>query len=275
MADNLHLVWPYAVLTLFCLLPLYKTFNRELKNSLVEISELVDILKTKSRIADGTQALPAVAPSVQALRNRLVSMQMSSNGSSSSSSSSSGASNGHHTLSEHSLGHAGQQLSVASASSSHDVQRSTDGHHWAGVASTSGSAPHSRSAPYSLSELASLDASSTGVEIELRDVHFGYSSDRKILNGLSLRVLPGQSVAIVGPSGSGKSTVLKLLTRQYDVTQGSLLLNGCEMRDLTLDSLRAAVAVVPQDTVLFNDSIMENIRCAGQRVFCGEYLHGT
>ena len=95
---------------------------------------------------------------------------------------------------------------------------------------------------------ADLSSKAGGLEIQLRDVHFGYSDSRKILRGISIRVEPGQSVAIVGPSGSGKSTILRLLTRQYDVTEGSVLLNGCDLRDLAMESLRAAVAVVPQVT---------------------------
>ena len=95
---------------------------------------------------------------------------------------------------------------------------------------------------------ADLSGKAGGLEIQLRDVHFGYSDSRKILRGITIRVEPGQSVAIVGPSGSGKSTILRLLTRQYDVTEGSVLLNGVDLRDLAMESLRAAVAVVPQVT---------------------------
>lgn len=99
-----------------------------------------------------------------------------------------------------------------------------------------------------------------GLEVELKDVHFGYHPDRQVLRGVTLRIPPGQSVAIVGSSGSGKSTILKLVTRLYDVTTGSVEVNGVDIKDLTRDSLRAAVAVVPQDTVLFNDTILQNIR---------------
>eukprot|EP00191_Tetraselmis_sp_GSL018_P021394 CAMPEP_0177593098 /NCGR_PEP_ID=MMETSP0419_2-20121207/8937_1 /TAXON_ID=582737 /ORGANISM="Tetraselmis sp., Strain GSL018" /LENGTH=548 /DNA_ID=CAMNT_0019084059 /DNA_START=514 /DNA_END=2160 /DNA_ORIENTATION=- len=98
-----------------------------------------------------------------------------------------------------------------------------------------------------------------GIHVELRDVHFQYNRRRKVLHGVSLTAEPGQSVAIVGPSGSGKSTLLKLLTRLYDTTDGAVTLDGLDIRDLRVGSMRDAVAVVPQDTVLFNDTIFRNI----------------
>jgi ABC-type transport system involved in Fe-S cluster assembly fused permease/ATPase subunit len=96
-------------------------------------------------------------------------------------------------------------------------------------------------------------------EITFEDVHFGYRPDREVLKGLSLRVPAGRSVAIVGPTGAGKSTISRLLFRFYDVTGGRILLDGHDIRDITQDSLRAALGVVPQDTVLFNDTIRYNI----------------
>ncbi len=99
---------------------------------------------------------------------------------------------------------------------------------------------------------------STG-EVVFEDVHFGYRPDRTILRGVSFRVPPGGSVAIVGPTGAGKSTISRLLFRFYDVTGGRVLVDGHDIRDLTQDSLRAAMGVVPQDTVLFNDTIRYNI----------------
>ncbi|SUZ32079.1 ATM1-type heavy metal exporter [Roseibaca ekhonensis] len=98
-----------------------------------------------------------------------------------------------------------------------------------------------------------------GAEVVLDDVHFGYDPARPILHGVSLTVPPGQSVAIVGPSGSGKSTIGRLLFRFYDVTGGALRIDGQDLRDVTQSSLHAAIGVVPQDTVLFNDTIAYNI----------------
>jgi ABC transporter ATM len=97
------------------------------------------------------------------------------------------------------------------------------------------------------------------LSVEFDDVRFGYHPDKLILNGLSLRVPAGRSVALVGPSGCGKSTVLRLLFRFYDVNGGAVRVGGVDVRHAGLDSLRAAVGVVPQDTVLFNDSIFYNI----------------
>ncbi len=98
-----------------------------------------------------------------------------------------------------------------------------------------------------------------GGNVELNDVVFGYEPQRPILKGVSLNVPAGGSVAIVGPSGSGKSTVGRLLFRFYDVLDGALLIDGKDVRDVTQNSLHAQIGVVPQDTVLFNDTIYYNI----------------
>ena len=95
--------------------------------------------------------------------------------------------------------------------------------------------------------------------IEFKDVHFSYESNRSILRGISLTVKPGETWAIVGPSGSGKSTLGRLLFRFYDVGDGALLIDGQDIRDITQMSLHEAIGVVPQDTVLFNDTILYNI----------------
>jgi len=100
----------------------------------------------------------------------------------------------------------------------------------------------------------------TGARVSLRDVRFGYDASREVVKGVSLEIEPGQSVGIVGPSGSGKSTLLRLLLRAYDATEGSVLIDGVDVRDAKLASLRAATAIVPQDTVLFNDTLRHNLR---------------
>ena len=98
-----------------------------------------------------------------------------------------------------------------------------------------------------------------GGHVTLREVAFGYDAERPILNGINLDVPPGQTVAIVGSSGSGKSTIGRLLFRFYDVNDGALLIDGQDVRDVTQASLHAQIGVVPQDTVLFNDTIHYNI----------------
>jgi ATP-binding cassette, subfamily B, heavy metal transporter len=92
------------------------------------------------------------------------------------------------------------------------------------------------------------------------DVRFSYEPQRPILKGLSFEVPAGRTVAIVGPSGAGKSTISRLLFRLYDVSGGSISIDGQDIRTVTQDSLRAAIGMVPQDTVLFNDTIRYNIR---------------
>ncbi len=99
----------------------------------------------------------------------------------------------------------------------------------------------------------------TGGRVELDDVTFGYDADRTILQGVSLTAEPGQTVAIVGATGSGKSTIGRLLFRFYDVSGGALRIDGQDIRDVSQTSLHEAIGVVPQDTVLFNDTIRYNI----------------
>lgn len=97
-------------------------------------------------------------------------------------------------------------------------------------------------------------------EIKFENVTFGYHPDRPILKNVSFTIPAGERVAIVGPSGLGKSTILKLVFRFYDVTSGRILIDGQDISKVELDTLRRAIGVVPQETPLFNDTIMENIR---------------
>ena len=96
-------------------------------------------------------------------------------------------------------------------------------------------------------------------EVRFEDVHFSYNPDRQILKGVSFTAAPGKKIAIVGPTGSGKSTISRLLFRFYDTTTGTVKVDGHDVRDYTQHSLRGAIGVVPQDTVLFNDTILYNI----------------
>jgi ATP-binding cassette subfamily B protein len=96
--------------------------------------------------------------------------------------------------------------------------------------------------------------------VQFDDVHFAYDPERKILQGLSFEVPAGKTVAIVGPSGAGKSTISRLLFRLYEVSGGRILIDGQDIREVTQRSLRGSIGMVPQDTVLFNDTIRYNIR---------------
>ena len=99
----------------------------------------------------------------------------------------------------------------------------------------------------------------TGGEIVFDHVNFGYDERRPILRDVSFTVPPGKTVAIVGPSGAGKSTISRILFRFYDVADGAVRIDGQDIRDVTQESLRACIGIVPQDTVLFNDTIYYNV----------------
>jgi ABC-type transport system involved in Fe-S cluster assembly fused permease/ATPase subunit len=98
-----------------------------------------------------------------------------------------------------------------------------------------------------------------GAQVRFANVNFHYEPNRRILHDVSFTIPAGHTVAVVGPSGSGKSTLARLLFRFYDVTSGSITIDGQDIREVTQSSLRAAIGIVPQDTVLFNDSIEYNI----------------
>ncbi|KAK4199464.1 putative iron-sulfur clusters transporter [Triangularia verruculosa] len=99
-----------------------------------------------------------------------------------------------------------------------------------------------------------------GGEIKFENVNFGYYEDRPILRNLTLTIPAGKKVAVVGPSGCGKSTLLRLLFRSYDAQSGRILIDDQDIKDVTLESLRTSIGVVPQDTPLFNDTVELNIR---------------
>ena len=109
-----------------------------------------------------------------------------------------------------------------------------------------------------------------GGEVRFRNVSFGYDARRPILREVDFTVPAGKTVAIVGPSGAGKSTISRLLFRFYDVTDGQILIDGQDLRDVTQDSLRAAIGIVPQDTVLFNDTVYYNIAYGRPNASCKE-----
>ncbi|HML22427.1 MAG TPA: ABC transporter ATP-binding protein [Aggregatilinea sp.] len=96
--------------------------------------------------------------------------------------------------------------------------------------------------------------------VELRDVTMSYNADEPVLQGVSLEAQPGQTIAIVGPTGAGKTTIINLLPRFYDVEGGAVVIDGHDVRDVTLDSLRSQIGLVLQDTFLFSDTVMNNIR---------------
>jgi ATP-binding cassette, subfamily B, bacterial len=114
-----------------------------------------------------------------------------------------------------------------------------------------------------------------GSRVEIRDVGFRYPGGAIVFDNLSLRVEPGERVGLIGASGAGKSTIFALLQRIYDVQHGGIFIDGQDVRGVTLNSLREAIAVVPQDVSLFHRSVMENIRYARPSASDDEVLHAA
>ena len=102
----------------------------------------------------------------------------------------------------------------------------------------------------------------SGGEIVVSDVGFAYADGTEVLHGIDLRISPGERLALVGPTGAGKSTLAKLIARYYDPTHGSVSIGGVDLRDVTASSLRAKLAVVPQEGFLFNGTLFDNVRLA-------------
>jgi ABC-type transport system involved in Fe-S cluster assembly fused permease/ATPase subunit len=104
-----------------------------------------------------------------------------------------------------------------------------------------------------------LESTEFSPEISFQNVHFAYEASRPILHGISFTVPAGKTVAVVGPSGAGKSTLARLLFRFYDIQKGSIAIAGQDIKTVTQTSVRQAIGIVPQDTVLFNDTVAYNI----------------
>jgi ATP-binding cassette subfamily B protein len=135
---------------------------------------------------------------------------------------------------------------------------------WASGQSARGnsSAPLSRQAGEGSGERAAAEGKDSGLRVDLQEVSFAYPSrpGRNAIDDLSLVVEAGQTVALVGPSGAGKSTIFQLLQRFYDVSRGSVLVGGVDLRQLRLSDLRGHIAVVPQEPVIFSGTVLDNIR---------------
>ncbi|KAJ9529892.1 hypothetical protein QJQ45_022301 [Haematococcus lacustris] len=261
-------------------------FYRELRSAMVDMEDFFAVLRTRSALRDGNQVLPAsyqpaspptLHQSIPALQHptlvatngngRYPNSQPAAHSVSNGSYGSSSSSNGHSpSRSNNGVGHhtPSKDLTVASSSSGPVGKREADALTPWSQGLQQGQEGHER-------------MGAQGLFIQLQDVKFGYSPERQVggqgedyTNGAAVDLTDkvesenGKSCAIgvtnPGSSGSGKSTILKLLTRLYDTDSGEVLLNGVNAKDLRLESLRGAVAVVPQDTMLFNDTIMQNIR---------------
>ncbi len=121
----------------------------------------------------------------------------------------------------------------------------------------------------------SLVVPKEGATIEFKDVVFGYNDDRTIIGPMSFVIPAGQKVAVVGTSGCGKSTLLRLIYRFYDANSGSIFVNGVNIKDIKIDTLRKNIGVVPQDTILFHDSIFHNIQYGNLRATEEEVMEAS
>ena len=108
--------------------------------------------------------------------------------------------------------------------------------------------------------------------VEFDHVHAAYKEDEPVLRGVNFTAEPGQTVAIVGPTGAGKTTIINLIPRFYDVTGGAVRIDGLDVRDVTMESLRQQIAIVLQDTFLFSATVMENIRFGRPDASDGEVM---
>ena len=115
----------------------------------------------------------------------------------------------------------------------------------------------------------------TGGRVRFEDVHFGYDAQRPILRGVSFEIAPGSTIAVVGPSGAGKSTLSRLMFRFYEPVRGRITIDGQDILSVTQTSLRAAIGMVPQDTVLFNDTVEYNIRYGRWDASHGDIRHAS
>jgi ABC-type multidrug transport system fused ATPase/permease subunit len=111
-----------------------------------------------------------------------------------------------------------------------------------------------------------LDKADVKGDIEFKDVHFGYVKDEEVLHGISFNVKAGETVAIVGATGAGKSTIINLLNRFYEINSGQILVDGINIKDYTLRSLRSHIAIVLQDVFLFADTIEHNISLKDENI---------